>query len=272
MASFLGISETKEIAAVLTNRTGYPISELSLSFLKRRFDVFFDKQGIKRIEHFYERMNYLDFVQSLILQLIIDTSELFRDPGFWRVLNGKILPEVLNSDGSILIPDASSGEELFSLIILLMNSKLKVNNRIYVNTPSSYRGQEIMRGIIKSRDTELNVNNFRRLELQSKYEDFIDKDGRLVSSSLLMNNVVVSDNWFMTAPVQGNSISLILYRNSMLYVSKTLQDRIFATIYNALIPGGYLALGVKERIPELFNDKFEIVDNQEGIYRRKIWK
>jgi chemotaxis protein methyltransferase CheR len=129
-----------------------------------------------------------------------------------------------------------------------------------------------MNGIIKSKDIELNVNNFKRLELQSKYEDFIDKDGRLVSQSFIMNNVVVSYNWFLTEPVQPNSISLILYRNSMLYVSKSLQERIFATIYNGLIPGGYLALGVKERIPELFNDKFEIVDNQEGIYRRKIWK
>jgi chemotaxis protein methyltransferase CheR len=272
MASFLGISETKEIAAVLTNQTGYPISELSLSFLKRRLDVFFDKQGVKRIEHFYEKMKYLDFVQALILQLIIDTSELFRDPGFWRVLNSKILPEVLNTDGNIWIPDASSGEELYSLIILLLNSKSKINNKIHINTPSKQRTQEIMNGIIKSKDIELNVNNFKRLELQSKYEDFIDKDGRLVSQSFIMNNVVVSYNWFLTEPVQPNSISLILYRNSMLYVSKSLQERIFATIYNGLIPGGYLALGVKERIPELFNDKFEIVDNQEGIYRRKIWK
>jgi chemotaxis protein methyltransferase CheR len=39
-------------------------------------------------------------------------------------------------------------------------------------------------------------------------------------------------------------------------------------LINSLIPGGYLIIGVKERLPKELADELEVVDANENIYRK----
>jgi chemotaxis methyl-accepting protein methylase len=271
MALILGINEIKDVAAILSEQTGFPFSEVSLSFIKRRLPFFLERQNIRRFDQLLEKLTNNDFLQGLIYHMIVDTTEIFRDPGFWRSLNNKVFPEIIKNKGDIWFPDIASGEEVYSFLILLSVFDANFSNRIYANSPSAERIEEFKRGILKCKDHSTNENNFKRLELQVKFDDYIDVSKSQLVNMELINKVNTLKTWNLHAPFSSN-LALVIFRNSMLYSGKVLQERQLAVIYNSLMPGGYLSIGIKENIPDSYMDRFEVIDLQERIFRKKIYR
>ncbi len=267
MALSISFSELRELSLAYTNKTGYPFSEFSISFLKRQLSKYCEKYHIRRLQHFYEQIENKIFVESLLYFLSVDTSEMFRDPSFWRMLVPKVFPK-LNADlHSIWFPDASSGEEIASLLILLKLTNNLSNISIEFNHPSRTRIEEINSGIIKTNNISLFQTNFKRLEFDESIDSYIN----LVINSIflnpnLVNNIKGQKGWFLTPPL--NSPSIIFFRNSMLYFSKTLQNQVALYLFEKLKPGGFLMLGIKENIPESIKDKMIIIDENERIFQK----
>jgi chemotaxis protein methyltransferase CheR len=268
MASLIGISETKELSVVLTEKTGYPFADFSTSFLKRRLNYYFEKFHIRKTEHFISQLDNHTFTESLLYHLSVDVTEMFRDPGFWRSLKINVLPELIRKNSTIWIPDVSSGEELYSLLIAIESLRPGHLHPIHCNHPSQSKLEEIRLGLIHSRDMELNDSNFKRFEPDGSLLKFYSSQNNYyVVNDELMNQVDLCRGWFKN-PIPKNQTGFILYRNSMLNFSKNLQEQIIAHYYDILSPGGYLAIGIKESIPNGWAEKFEIIDNQERIFRK----
>lgn len=64
------------------------------------------------------------------------------------------------------------------------------------------------------------------------------------------------------------SYDLILCRNTLIYFSVPLQERVFLNLFKSLNPGGYLILGKSESIPKNHEDSFIIKNQKEKIYKK----
>lgn len=267
MSVNLGINDLKELTSLLSEKTGYPFHEFSLSFMKRRLNVFFDKLFIKSKERFIEQLNNDYFIMSLLYNIPVDTTELFRDPGFWRTLNSKVICNHDWSDKNVWFPDVSSGEELFSFLIINQAFNKGVKPNTIFNHPSLARLEEIKTGIINARNAETNENNFKRLETDTNLDEYIGMhDNSFYVQEDLIAHTLAVKGWFLTPPKE--QCSLIIFRNSMLYLTKNLQDKVGQVLYESLLPGGYLAIGIKEQLPDSIVDRMESIDEQERIFKK----
>ena len=68
-------------------------------------------------------------------------------------------------------------------------------------------------------------------------------------------------------PLRTN-YDLILCRNVVIYFDRAMQERLFQTFADALVPGGYLVLGKVETLFGAARDRLALVDPRERVYRR----
>jgi chemotaxis protein methyltransferase CheR len=267
MAFVIGITELKELANVLTERTGQPFTEMPFSFLKRRLAIIFEKFRIKNQFQFIELLEDPAFIDAFMYNIPVDCTEMFRDPGFWRTLNTKVLSKLKSGESTIWFPDGASGEEVFSCLIMMdLNGKSAVTT---FNHPSQQKITEISRGILTSKDLELVESNFKRLETNASINDFISFSNNAAQlNHALLPNLKGEKGWFLNLPHDVGQQSLIMLRNTGLYFNKGMYEKILLAMYNHLLPGGYLAIGIKECLPECLMDKMEIIDLQENIYKK----
>lgn len=271
MSVQLSINELKELASVLTQKTGYPFNDFPASFLKRRLTHYFERFHIRRIDQLIEQCGSKLFLESLLYHFSVETTEMFRDPGFWRAFNSTIQKNSFLLDYPVWFPDAASGEEIFSFQILASLAKFTRIPQVYYHHPSSTRLEEIKAGILKSKDVELNSNNLKRLELDGDF----DRIGCLVNNTMRIHGIYLQKmtpqkGWFLTPPPEAGNVGMIIFRNMMLYMNKPLQEKVCQNFLERLIPGGLLAIGIKESLPDIVSGKFECVDAQERIFRKPI--
>lgn len=62
---------------------------------------------------------------------------------------------------------------------------------------------------------------------------------------------------------------LILCRNTLIYFSAPLQERVFSHLFRSLNRGGYLILGRSESIPKDLEGSFVLRNRKEGIFQKK---
>ena len=68
----------------------------------------------------------------------------------------------------------------------------------------------------------------------------------------------------------ANDYDLILCRNVVIYFDRAMQERLFQTFVDALVPGGYLVLGKVETLFGPARDRLSLVDPRERVYRRPL--
>ena len=66
-----------------------------------------------------------------------------------------------------------------------------------------------------------------------------------------------------------NDFHLIVCRNVMIYFARPLQERVHELFLSSLVRFGVLALGHKESVVAGHEDRYEVIDAGEKLYRRK---
>jgi chemotaxis protein methyltransferase CheR len=267
MALQIGINELKELANKMTEVTGYPFSDMQHSFLKRRLGSFLEKSRVRNVDQFTNQLTEQHFRNELLYSFPVECTELFRDPGFWRILNAKVLPKISDSKLPVWFPDASTGEEIMSLLVLLHYNNIKLQT--IFNHPSNKRISEIEQGQVYIKDLDLAESNCKRLELNISLADYtVEQSNLLMFKPHILDNLTGKTDWFLKEGLTTTSASLIIMRNTTLYLNKPTHEKLMQFIYSVLSPGGYLAIGIKEYLPESILEKMDIVDKQEQIYKK----
>src|SRR5262249_15798176 len=115
----------------------------SLSSLRRRLEDARVKLGCSSLSELQARLLHEEGVfQALMRYLTVQVSDLFRDPGFFRTMRTEIVP-LLRTYPSVRvwIAGCSTGEEAYSLAILLEEEGLLANAILYATdiNPESLR-------------------------------------------------------------------------------------------------------------------------------------
>jgi len=259
------ITEIKEIISTVSVYDNMDYSGYSISFMKRRLSEIFEEFNIKRIHHFYEQLKNENVRDKVIGEMFVETTEMFRDPAFWRVVRDNIIPK-LPQNTTFWFPNETTGEETFSLSIILKEQKLKDKFKIICNNPSKFRCNTIQSGNIKIKNFDINHSNYKRLENIDLFETYFLKESTTHIISQEIRNIIKCKQVAYEKAVENEKISMIFVRNQTLYYDPVLTEHFFQTLYEKLMPGGYLAVGIKEKIPDSLADKMTVVSESEKIY------
>lgn len=267
MAVGFNISEIRELSEQLSVRLNMPFRHMTHSFLKRRLAMFFEKHGFRKIENLYESIRQPEFVDDLSQFFSINTTELFRDAGFWRQLRKIFNEKFIAKDCHVWFPDVASGEELYSLLILVEELKIEGNVQITVNHQSKTALTNIQKGLLSVRKMDTNAYNYKRFEGISSIDSyFVEKPEGINFKSDRLKKVNYQQGGIENIP--SKKCDIVIMRNNLLYFTKDYHVTIKEFIDECLNKGGYVCLGVKEQLPVPYNDRFECIDKKEKIFSK----
>ena len=250
---------------------GYDFSGYSRASLYRRVKRFLSNQRLEDIEAlralvFSDSIYFEHFLQ----EVTVNVTEMFRDPGFFLSLRRQVLP-LLSTYPHIKIWDAgcSTGEELYSLAILLDEEGLLQRTKIYATDINQRVLRHAKEGIYPANNLASYTEAYRATGGKRDFSHYYicNYENLKFNSSLTKNVTFYPHN--LATDSSFHEFHLILCRNVLIYFTRELQEKVFSLFDQSLASLGYLGLGKKETfaMPEL-QQNYAIVDKNYRIYRK----
>ena len=266
----LTTEQIAELIDLVKRVHGFDFSDYTKASLKRRITriMMIKKTGFYDLKHLL--VNNSSFFQEFLEEITVNVTEMFRDPGFYKALTRLVLP-YLSTYQQIKIWSAgcSSGEEPYSLAILLDQARLKERAFIYGTDINTAVLKEARKGIYSYRNIKNYAENYTLSGLGGSLTDHFTTmyDAAAIHNELKANTLFTVHN--LISDTAFNEFQLICCRNVFIYFETPLQEKILNLFYNSLCPYGFLCLGSKETIrSDLFKMKFKAIDQKENIYQK----
>jgi len=211
-----------------------------------------------------------DAMEHLLLDLSINVTAMFRDPKFYQVFRAQVVP-LLRTYPFIRIWHAgcSTGEEVYSMAILLQEEGLYERSRIYATDINEAVLQRAKDGIFPLNSMQENTANYIAAGGKGTFSEYYTAryDYALFRPSLRENVVFAQHN--LVTDASFNHFNVIFCRNVLIYFNNQLQDRVQELFLNSMEMFGILGLGKKETIRyTAVAECYEEIDEEEKLYRR----
>jgi chemotaxis protein methyltransferase CheR len=209
--------------------------------------------------------------EKLLRGITVNVSEMFRDPSFFMALRKLVVP-YLKTYPFIKIWHAgcASGEEVYSMAILLQEEGLKGRFRIYATDIDEEVIRKAQEGIYPLQDMQRFTKNYQLAGGCASFSDYYTaRYNRAILSPSLRDNLVFATH-NLAVDADFGEMNLILCRNVMIYFNPTLKNRVLGLFHKSLMPGGFLCLGSKESLEHRqITTSYEEIQPKSQIYRKK---
>lgn len=224
--------------------------------------------------------SYLEYIKkqpaeldSLIDTLTIKVSSFFRNPLVFEIVRDIVLPELLETfkgvDLRVWCAGCARGEEAYSIAILMKDllEKEKPVPRVFViGTDIDREALEHARQGVYQADS---LSEVRKGFLDSC---FVPEDGfyRLRDEVRSLVTFACHDVSTSTPPREGifSDYHLVLCRNVLIYFNKELSEKVVSGFSGFIPPGGYLALGEAEYVPQRLEKDYSEVAREVKIFKK----
>ncbi len=211
------------------------------------------------------------FRRGLLDDMSISVTDLFRDPEVFLALRGEVVSWLRTHPFlRIWVAGCATGEEAYSMAILLQEEGLYGRARIYATDRNSGNLQVAREGLYpldQAVQFQRNLAQSGSVQPLSKYMEFLPKQLRVHDD--LRENIVFADHDLVSDGVFGQ-MHLVLCRNVLIYFNQELRDRVLDLLETSLVPLGSLCLGKRESLEtSLVNDHFEVIAAADSIYRKR---
>jgi chemotaxis protein methyltransferase CheR len=250
----------------------YDFRQYARASLKRRLTAALSHFDVPTLSQLQDKVlrNPTMFPQLLDF-LTVPVSEMFRDPSYFRSLREHVLP-ILRTYPSlkIWVAGCSTGEEVYSLAILLREEGLLSRTLIYATDINPHSLQKAQTGIYDLARVAGFTENHRKSGARSSLSDYYTAAyGGVMLDKTLRQHIVFSDHSLATDSVFAE-VHLVSCRNVLIYFDRQLQDRAVGLFSEALIRKGFLGIGSKESLRfSSHADAFEELVRDDRIYRKR---
>ncbi|HBY49325.1 MAG TPA: chemotaxis protein CheR, partial [Alcanivorax sp.] len=211
------------------------------------------------------------FFVTLLNDLTVNVTEMFRDPEFYKAFREEVVP-VLKTFPFIKIWHAgcSTGEEIYSMAILLEEEGLYERAMLYATDIDKNVLAAAKKGIYPIHAFKQYTDNYRRAGGRQSLSDYATaRYDSVIMEQRLKRNIVFADHDLATDQVFGE-MHVILCRNVLIYFDRPLQQRVFKLFGESLDMGGFLCLGTKESLRFSGNEEsFDVVNRSLRIFRKR---
>jgi chemotaxis protein methyltransferase CheR len=211
-------------------------------------------------------------MERLRVDLSVTVTSMFRDPPFFLALRRKVVPLLRTYPFvRIWIAGCASGEEVYSLAILLREESLAERVRIYATDVSDEvldRAREGRVRLDKMREYSSNYLSGGGRESLSRYYEV---DGAWARLDPSLREGVVFARHNLATDGTFNDFPVILCRNVLVYFDRQLQRRVHQLFDDSLVPLGILGLGARESLAtSSIEDRYEALDLDVRLYRKSV--
>ncbi|HEY2516706.1 MAG TPA: CheR family methyltransferase [Polyangiaceae bacterium] len=244
----------------------------SMASLRRRVTAALPKMGCATISSLQERLLHEPSAFAQLLgHLTVQVSDLFRDPTFFLAFRELVVPELRTYPSlKIWVPGCSSGEEVYSLAIVLREEGLFDRSILYgtdINNEALVRAES---GIYPTDRMAAFTKNYQlaggKSSLSSYYTAAYD---RAIFDRSLRSQIVFSDHSLATDGVFAE-VQVISCRNVLIYFDDALQERTVDLFSRSLCRRGFLGLGSRETLTfSRYAGAFEELSREDKWYRRR---
>jgi len=254
-------------------RYGYDYQDYSHASLKRRLRLLKTNSKVDFISDMINKVLYEEgFLDDVIDTLSVTVTEMFRDPSFYSDLRTHVLPALRSYPRlNIWIAGCATGEEVFSLAILLHEEGLLQRTTIYA-TDINKKNLDIAKSGIFSLDrVPAYTKNYQAMGGKSSFSNYYhSRYSRAKLSQFILEHIVFSQHNLAADNVFGE-MQLVLCRNVLIYFNEKLQERTISLFYQSLVRSGFLCLGTKESLRSLKKQAlFTTVSKENKIYHKRL--
>ena len=250
---------------------GFDFRDYSRTSIKRRILELMRTEGVQTVSALQDKVLH-DFasLDRLLLGLSVHATSMFRDPSFYATFRKDVVPLLKTYPTvQVWIAGCSTGEEVYSLAILLREEGLYERCRIYATDISHSVLRKARDGIFPLSAMREYTNNYHQAGGAHEFSDYYTAQyDNAIFSSKLRNNVVFSEHNLATDG-SFNEFQVILCRNVMIYFNKDLQARVHNLLYDSLSMFGVFGLGNKESLkftPRA--ESYQHLNHNDKLYRK----
>jgi chemotaxis protein methyltransferase CheR len=252
-------------------RYGFDFREYAPASLRRRVTRRMRAEGLTTIAGLTERLLHdAPTMERLLLDLSINVTSMFRDPTFYVAFRSRVVPLLRTYPFTrIWIAGCSTGEEVYSLAILLQEEEVYERTRIYATDINESVLDRARAGVFPLEKMKEYTQNYQRGGGTHAFSEYYVAayDGAQFQRGLTENVVFAQHN--LVSDGSFNEFHVILCRNVMIYFDRTLQNRVHELFYESLVHLGVLGLGHKETVHfSPFEGRYEELDPDEKLYKK----
>jgi chemotaxis protein methyltransferase CheR len=228
----------------------YDFRGYAAASLKRRLGSAMQRLGCASLSQLQDRLLREPAVFPALLDfLTVQVSDMFRDPAYFRALREQVVPLLRTYPSlKVWVAGCSTGEEVYSIAILLQEEGLLERSLIYATDINAVALERAQAGIYEAGRIGGFTENHRRSGARSSLSDYYTAAyGKAVFDKSLKSNVVFADHSLSTDSA-FSEVQLVSCRNVLIYFDRRLQDRALGLFRDSLCHKGFLGLGAKETL------------------------
>jgi chemotaxis protein methyltransferase CheR len=197
---------------------------------------------------------------------------MFRDPDYYQAVRRLVVPFLKTYPSlNVWVAGCSTGEEVYSLAILLHEEGLLERTQMYATDINPESLEAARRGVFNLERMRLYTENYQKAGGKRAFSDYYTAayDGALFDRALI-ENVTFADHSLATDSVFSET-HFVSCRNVLIYFNRKLQDRVLGLFHESLCYRGFLGLGSKESIDfSSYAERFDVLARRERIYRKGV--
>jgi chemotaxis protein methyltransferase CheR len=263
----------EQLTQKITQITGFNCGNYTPSFLKRRVATRLYSLNLSLYKDYLDHLIKTPEEKELLLkELTIHVTNFFRNKEAFDVFIAETVMELLSEkkekgDKSLKIWSAgcSTGEEPFSIAMILYEMlQLRIkdyNIKIVGSDISPQTIEQAKKGM------------YEEIQLKEAPKDYVEKyfekkDDLYVIKPIIKDMVSfeVSD---ILAPFLKNNFDIIFCRNTVIYFTSELKEKLYMNFYNSLNNHGFFVMGMTESLTGLAREKFKTYNNSYRIYKKE---
>ena len=258
------------IFAHLRERTAHDFADYKRSTILRRLARRLQLTGEPDLPHYAAYLRtHPDEVQALLRDFLISVTQFFRDPEAFEALERDVVPALFEGKGPhdqvrVWVAGCATGEEAYSVAMLLCEHRATLDAppdiQIFatdIDEAALARAREGHYAAVAAADVP-----------PERLSRFFDANATGVRVKSELRQIVLFANHNLLSDPPFSRLDLVACRNVLIYFSREIQERVFATFHYALRPDGRLFLGSAEG-PALLSKGFAPTDKAARLYVRR---
>jgi chemotaxis protein methyltransferase CheR len=274
-------TEAELLIEAIGANSSYDFNQYSEKSFQRRVEKILSDYKLNMNELVIKLSENPDFLEEVVRNITVNTTEIFRDTVTWQILKHKVLKKYYDKpEINIWHIGCSTGQEVYSTLILLNELNLLSKSNVLATDLNTDVLDIAEKGIYKFREIDEFIEGYNKVMCENPFNDethidvqhdkyfIVNRKKNMISvKPVLLNKIIFSKHDIVN---QGNifdkTFDIIFCRNVLIYFNHDFQNQLFDFFYKNLNPEGILIIGRHEGMLGEIATKFK---KEESIYTKR---
>jgi len=262
--------EINQLLDAIYFRYGYDFRDYARASLERKILHRVSLSKLSSVSEMNEKiLHEPQFFNIFLKDMSVTVTEMFRDPYVFKKLETTVFQQLKTySRVNVWHVGCATGEEAYSMAILLHENDLLKRTRIYATDYNNHSLDIAKKGIYQHKKIIEYGQSYLEAGGKHQLDDYYHVQDQLVTFNQSLKEHITFANHNLMKDQVFAQMHLILCRNVLIYFNPTLQNRVLRLFNESMVHRGFLVLGNKESLE--FNDEkesFEHIAKKERIYQ-----